>query len=206
MLIDFRQLFPQYGLKFNGVLHVGANVGEEAPIYQQLGIKHQVWIEAHPAIFKTLVKNISKYENAQAFNFAAGEENKDVTFHVANNNSQSSSILEFGTHSIQHPDVKFIDAITVPMKRIDYFFFDKPILAELDLLNLDIQGYELHALRGMGGLVRQFKAIYTEVNKGQVYKGNAEIESMDLFMTVNGFRRVETHWIGNWGDALYLPI
>ncbi len=55
MLIDFRTLFPKYGIKPNGILHVGANVGEESSIYLDLGIKNQIWIEANHDIYIQLV-------------------------------------------------------------------------------------------------------------------------------------------------------
>jgi len=98
-------LFAKYGIKPKGVLHIGANVGEEAPVYEQLGIKKQIWIEGNPEIFLKLKQNISHNPQAVAFNYVIGDENKPVTFHIANNGSQSSSVLELGTHKKQHPNV-----------------------------------------------------------------------------------------------------
>jgi FkbM family methyltransferase len=199
MLIDFRTLFPKYRIKPKGVLHVGANVGEEAGVYLELGIKRQVWIEANPEIFLKLKNNISGNPEAVAYNFAAGDENKQVTLHIANNNSQSSSLLELGTHKQQHPDVHYIADVEVPMMRCDGFEFDG-----CDFLNMDVQGLELSVLKGIGSKINNFKWVYTEVNRADVYQGCAQIESIDLFMVSNGFRRVETKWVGNWGDALYI--
>lgn len=202
MLIPFDHLFSRYGLTFTGVLHVGANVGEEAKMYDSLGIKKQIWIEANPEIFLQLKHNISNNPEAVALNYCIGDEDgKEVVFHVSNNGSQSSSVLEFGTHKVQHPDVHYVRDIPMKTTRIDSLGLD---LSGVDLLNMDLQGYELPALRGMGDLLKKFKAAYLEVNRAQVYKGCAQIESVDLFMIGNGFRRVETKWIGNWGDALYI--
>lgn len=195
-------LFAKYGIKPKGVLHIGANVGEEAPIYEQLGIKKQIWIEGNPEIFLKLKQNISHNPQAVALNYVIGDENKTVTFHVANNGSQSSSVLELGTHKNQHPDVHFVRDIETTMHRIDSLELD---LEGVDFLNIDLQGAELLALRGMGELLRQFKWAYLEVNKNDVYKGCAQIDTMDLFMLSFGFRRVETaRWIGDWSDALYI--
>lgn len=41
-------------------------------------------------------------------NLVSDKDDEMVMFNIANN-GQSSSILEFGTHSSEHPDVKFID-------------------------------------------------------------------------------------------------
>lgn len=200
MLIDFRQLFPKYGSP-KGVLHIGANVGEEFPVYNKLGIKKQIWIEGNPEIFLKLKNNIASNPQAVALNYVIGDENKDVVFHIANNGSQSSSVLELGTHKQQHPTVHYVKDIPAKMHRIDSLDLD---LFGIDMLNIDLQGAEMLALKGMGDLLKQFKFAYIEVNKADVYKGCAQIESMDLFMIANRFRRVETKWVGNWGDALYV--
>lgn len=200
--IHDKGLFAKYNIRPTGVLHIGANVGEEAPVYEQLGIKKQIWIEGNPEIFLKLKANISHNPQAVALNYVIGDENKDVVFHISNNASQSSSVLELGTHKTQHPDVHYVRDIHAKMYRIDSLDLD---LSGVDFLNIDLQGAELMALRGMGDLLKQFKWAYLEVNRAQVYKGCAQLDSLDLFMTANGFRRVETaRWIGDWTDALYI--
>lgn len=199
MLIDFRKLFPKYNIKPKGVLHIGANCGEEAPVYLDLGIQRQIWIEANPDIFLKLKKNISNNPQAVAYCFAAGDENKKVTLHVANNGGQSSSVLELGTHKIQHPDVHYTHDIEVDMMRCDGFEFDG-----CDFLNIDAQGFELNILKGLGDKMKQFKWACLEINRGPVYQNCGEVDSVDLFMLSYGFRRVETKWIGNWGDGIYI--
>jgi FkbM family methyltransferase len=194
-------LFAKYGINPTGVLHIGANVGEEAPVYEQLGIKKQIWIEGNPEIFLKLKNNISHNPQAVALNYVIGDENKPVTFHIANNGSQSSSVLELGTHKEQHPDVHFVGDIQTTMHRIDSLGLD---LEGVDFLNIDLQGFEWQALQGMGDLINKFKWAYLEVNKADVYRGCVQLDSMDLFMLAKGFRRVEVKFVGNWGDALYV--
>lgn len=205
MLIDFRQLFPKYSIKPTGVLHIGANVGEEAPVYAEMGIQKVIWVEANPDLFPKLMENITKFPNPVAYNFAAGDENKKTVLHISNNGSQSSSVLELGTHKIAHPEVQYIGDKEVDMFRIDHALGNGEIDG-CDFLNIDVQGFELNVLQGMGNLIRQFKSVYLEVNKEELYKGCALIDSIDLFMTANGLRRVETLWVGNtgWGDSLYV--
>lgn len=201
MLIDFRKLFPKYGIKPKGVLHVGANVGEEAPVYDELGIKDVVWIEANPDLIPKLQSNVYKYGHC-IFNYCISDTTgDDVVFHISNNGSQSSSILELGTHLIQHPEVHYVTDMTLKTARIDSL----PIgWGQLDFLNIDLQGAELKALRGMGDFLRQFKWAYLEVNQAEVYKGCPQVNDIDIFLNGFGFMRVETKWVGNWGDALYI--
>lgn len=205
MLIDFRQLFPRWDIRPTGVLHIGANVGEEAPVYDQLGIKNVIWIEGNPELMPRLQQNISIYPGQKAHNFLIGDSKGAATLHISNNGSQSSSILELGTHKTAHPEVHYVKDIPMEMRRIDDLFANG-LSVEYDFLNIDLQGAELMALRGMGEILKQFKWAYLEVNKAELYKGCALVEDIDLYMLGFGFKRVETSWAGNtgWGDALYI--
>jgi len=206
MLIDFRQLFPKYGINPKGVLHVGANRGEEFPVYMELGIKKQIWVEAHPIIFQQLKVNVSDNPEAICWNACIGDVNgKRVNFHVSNNGSQSSSILELGTHLTAHPEVRYIEDIEMKTVRLEKLLSDKFVNpSNYDFLNIDLQGAELLALKGLGDYIENFKWAYLEVNKDELYKGCARVEEIDGYLT--GFRRVETCWAGStgWGDALYI--
>lgn len=213
MLIDFKSLFKKYNIKPKGICHIGGNIGEEFPVYMELGITRQVWVEANPRMYKILVENIKSNPEAIAWCFCAGDENKEVVLHESNNAGQSSSILELGTHKTAHPEVHYIADIRTRMYRLDNFFnplgdkndsdFD---LSGIDFLNIDIQGAELMALKGMGDLLHQFKWAYLEVNKAHLYEGCALVEEIDEYLLKFGFERVETKWCGNnnWGDALYI--
>lgn len=206
MLIDFRTLFPKYGIAPKGVLHVGANVGEERDVYLELGIKKQVWIEANPEIFSRLAVNLSGNPDAMAFNYCIGDEQgKEVVFHISSNGSQSSSVLELGTHATVHPDVTFVKDLTMTMHRLDKLFGTHGLLP-CDFLNIDLQGAELMALKGMGNQLHDFKWAYIEVNQNYLYRDCALVGDIDDYLKSFGFRRVETKWAGNtgWGDALYI--
>lgn len=204
MLIDFRQLFPKYDIKPKGVLHVGANVGEEAPVYDELGIKDVVWIEANEQLIPQLIINTrDKYKHKVIHACIGDVQDLEVEFHISNNAGQSSSYLQLGTHKIAHPEVHFVKDVVMKMQRIDQF---RTCWGGYDFLNIDLQGAELKALRGMGNVLHQFKWAYLEVNKEELYKGCALVEDIDMYMLGFGFRRAETRWCGNtgWGDALYI--
>jgi FkbM family methyltransferase len=204
MLIDFRKLFPKYGIQPKGILHVGANVGEEAPVYDELGIKNVQWVEANPYICEKLRLNVEPLGH-KWYNFAAGDQNENIMLHESNNGSQSSSILDLGTHKVAHPEVHYLRDIPVQMRRIDDVFTPYSLI-DVDFLNMDIQGAELKALKGMGEFLKYFKWAYLEVNKEELYKGCALVQDIDTYMLGFGFKRVETMWCGNtgWGDALYI--
>lgn len=71
--------------------------------------------------------------------------------------------------------------------------------------NIDIQGAELLALKGMTKVINNYDYIYLEVNKEHLYKDCALIDEIDSFLNTFNFTRVETFWTDyNWGDALYI--
>ena len=207
MIIDFRDLFPRYNISPRGVLHVGANVGEEFPVYMELGVKKQIWVEAHRPTFEKLKANVSANPEAICWNALVGDKNGKEIFNVSNNGSQSSSILELGTHLQAHPEVYYIEHIEMNMVKLEDLF-QSPFVdpSNYDFLNMDLQGAELKALRGLGKLINNFRWAYLEVNRKELYKGCGLIEDIDFYLGAYGFQRVETKWVGStgWGDALYV--
>jgi len=204
MLIPFDSLTHKYRFQPKGVLHIGANVGEERHAYHNMRVDRVIWIEANQEIFKRLEVNLVHYPNQHALNYCIGdEEGKDVVFNVSNNGSQSSSILELGTHKLVHPEVKYINKISMKMKRVDKIDYD---FSGLDFLNIDLQGAELMALEGMGDLLDQFYFAYLEINERELYKGCPLLPELNRFMKDKGFMFKEKQMAGNtfWGDGFWM--
>jgi len=189
-----------------GAIHVGANVGEERDWYKLQDFKRVLWFEPNKELFPTLEKNIWNYPEQIAFNFGIHDTLKSGILHIANNHGQSSSLLELGTHAVNHPDVKYIKDQDVVLRRLDWVF--EHIYQNIDnfnFLNVDVQGTELNVLKSFGELLRKLDYIYTEVNEEEVYKGCACICDIDEYVHLFGFERVETLITkAKWGDALYV--
>ena len=89
-----------------GAFHLGAHDCEELPFYNQLGLKKEdiIWIDAiNSKVIEATNRGIPNVYNA----VITDKDDAEVTFNVSNN-VQSSSVLEFGTHSIEHPTVVYI--------------------------------------------------------------------------------------------------
>lgn len=206
MLIPFEILFRKYNINPNGILHIGANTGQEAEAYDKLGVKNVIWVEAIPDVYLKLRSHISKYPGHIAIEACVSDKDGEtVEFNIANNEGQSSSFLELGTHKQEHPTVKYINQIALQTIRVDTLLQQNNLtLSDGWLLNIDLQGAELLALKGMGNLIDFFDYAYLEVNQKELYKGCPLIQDIDLFMGIKGFDRKETKMTGNgWGDALY---
>jgi len=208
MLIPFKNLLSKYNIKPTGVFHIGASIGQEANDYFNSGVENVVWIEAIPYIFQELLNNIEKYPGNIAFNECISDsDGETITFNISSHGAQSSSILQLGTHKTDHPEVRYVSSISAKTKRIDTLLEEHQLtLSNYDFLNIDLQGAELLALKGIGEEFKNVRYAYIEVNKAELYIGCPLIKDIDDLMWIHGLHRVETEWCGNfgWGDAFYV--
>lgn len=208
MLIDFGYLWNKYKVNATGVLHIGASHGEEAAAYCNNGIVRTIWVEAIPEVFEKLVHHIAGFPGSVAFNACvSNKDGEEVIFHVSSNEGQSSSFLELGTHKVAHPDVSYIRDIKMTTKRVISLFKENNLdPREYTFLNIDLQGAELLALKGMNGMLKFIDYAYLEVNKAHLYVGCPLVGEIDEYMGLFDFVRVETLWAGNtgWGDCFMI--
>lgn len=210
MLIPFKDLFEKYAIKdCKRILHVGAHQGQEAQAYADLGAEYVTWIEADPRTYWKLMKHLEQFKNQYALLACISDKDGEIVdFKIASNGGQSSSFLDFGTHAKMHPDCTFVSHMKLETVTLATLISEGkiPTITNFDLLNIDIQGAELLALKGLGDHLNQFKYLYLEVNKDEVYKGCPLVEDIDFYVAPFGFRRVETLWASanlTWGDAFY---
>lgn len=206
MLIDFQTLARKHPeFKPKGVVHVGAHEGQELQHYHKLGIEKMIFIEALPKIYDKLVKNCEPYPEVMCFNECVSDKDgEEITFNVANNDGQSSSFLQLGTHKQMHPDVEYIEEIKMKTVRLDSLL--SGIDEDYDFLNMDLQGAEGHALRGLGDVLNQFKYLYLEVNITEVYECCMQLPELEEYLAGFGFKKKDIFFPGNctWGDCFFM--
>lgn len=181
-------------------LHVGAHRAEELDMYEKLKFERVDWVEAQPDLCEELKQRLPGSSNRVYQACVWGTTGLRVNLRITNN-SHSSSILPFGSHSRDYPNVRVDHEISVSTIRLDEFLQEKAY----SFVNLDIQGAELEALKGMGDLISTVDVVYTEVNNKEVYEGCALIDDLDEWLGARDFRRIVTKWTSKgWGDAIYL--
>lgn len=207
MLIPYQQIkdiLSANNIAITGAFHIGAHECEEIPFYRQLHLPlcDMIWIDAIPQKVKEAKeRGIPNVYHA----VITDKDDEEVTFHVSNN-GQSSSVLEFGTHAQEHPQVVYVENIVQKSTTIRSFVERNQIeLSTYNFWNFDIQGAELMALKGAGDLIKHASAIYLEVNEKELYKGCGLIGEIDSMLAEYGFTRVITSMTPHaWGDALYI--
>lgn len=203
MLIPLDILVNKYNISFKGILHVGAHECEEIHAYDKyIGRENVLWVEAMPEKVEQCKQTHSNVLIEQA---VVSDIIETVTFHVSNN-GQSSSILNFGLHSFFHPQVHYTHSYEAQTRPLKEFIGNYNI--PYNFINLDIQGAELKALKGMEEYLNSIDYIYTEVNSDYVYENCALVGEIDDYLGKFGFNRMETSWCGEnrWGDAFYMKV
>lgn len=207
MLIPFDELLQSHP-RPAGVLHLGANTGQEAAMYANLGIPQVIWVEALPSVYERLVDHLDSFPGQIALHACvADKDGQEVAFNISSNGGQSSSMLEPGTHLTAHPEVRFLHKVQLRTVRVDTLLaingFDFRTKTGW-FLNADLQGAELLALKGMDSILRAFNFAYIEVNEKELYKGCALVADIDAYLAESGFKpgaTKMTKW--GWGDRFY---
>lgn len=209
-------LIKDYPVKMRGVIHVGAHFGQEYEDYVQYGIKNMIFFEPLTAAYQKLlarlpdtksfdaILHLQPLPNVRTIRMALGNTTGKIEMFVETaNQGMSSSILEAGTHLASYPKITFDTKETVKIDKLDNILFPRALY---NVLNIDVQGYELQVLIGAQETLKDIDVIFTEINVGEVYKGCAKLPELDDFLHQHGFTRVWTHiydGIG-YGDAIYV--
>lgn len=198
LLRRLRRLFEPDPNRFlrevRGVVHVGANVGQERALYARHGLD-VLWVEPIPDVFARLAANLEGYPRQRALEaLVTDRDGAEYTFNLANNDGESSSILPLKDHRDVYPTVVYTGSIklvgvTLPTllarERVD--------VARYDALVLDTQGSELLVLRGAAPLLGQFKFIKTEVPDFEAYEGCAQLAELAAYLRSHGFVEWSRH-------------
>jgi FkbM family methyltransferase len=193
-----------------GVVHVGANVGQERDLYERLHLD-VLWIEPIPEVYAELRSNIASLPRQRALQYLITErDGATYEFNVANNRGESSSILALKAHRDVWPNVAFTRTIALQSTTLATLVEQERIdLSRYDTLVMDTQGSELLVLRGAERVLRHFKFIKTEVPDFEAYAGCARLDDIAAFLQARGFREQSRHCfaeragVGRYFDVVY---
>ena len=198
MILDLKKLVNKYNLNLNGVIQIGAHIGQEYNLYKELDIKHMAFFEPQKQIFEKLSNHISESNNIKLYNIALGNKKGSIKMYIDSYKQQSSSILKPKKHLNQYPHIEFHNEQNVGIDKLDNIIQSKLY----NFISMDVQGYELEVLKGSKNILHNIDYIQTEVNRDELYKNCAQVNELDSFLDEYKFIRIVTNWKGkNWGDA-----
>lgn len=170
------------------IIDCGAHVGGDSIDMCRLYSGSQIHsFEPVPAIFKLLKHNTRKFNRITCHAIALSNQNGEQTMHVSSGASDgSSSLLQPHEHIKDHPDVFFNEDITVQTLTLDDWAAQQQI-TKIDLLWLDMQGFELEVLKASSVILPTVKAIHIEVSTRATYSGVPLYKEVKEWMEAQGF-------------------
>jgi FkbM family methyltransferase len=180
--------------KISGVVHVGANIGQERGLYDAFGLR-VIWIEPVPEIFEALKSNLRDFPDQRAIQcLVTDRDDAEYPFHIANNKGESSSILELKHHRDIWPEVNYTGTVLLKSSTLTSLLKRERVnLSDYQGLVLDTQGAELLVLKGSVPLLSGFMYIKAEVPDFEAYAGCCRLSELDSFMTQHGYVEFARH-------------
>ena len=109
------------------------------------------------------------------------------TFHI-NNYDATSSLFPFNSalteQFVELKDLHTVSTRTVQTRQLDDIL---PRKDHVDFLKLDIQGFELEALRGAESLLQRTSVIHCEVSFAEIYERQCLFSEIETFLRDRGF-------------------
>lgn len=169
--------FGSYLRQGDAVIDIGANVGTSSLSAAHLvGDKGKILaFEPHPVIFNYLTQNIALngFSNIHPYNLALGDKRGTVSFSSQHGDAQNR-VREDGKLSIS-------------VDRLDHILENTP-LAQVDLLKIDVEGYELFIFKGATSILSRTRCVFFECYERQFKTYQYHSQDLFDFLKAQGFR------------------
>lgn len=169
--------------KLSFVIDVGANTGQWISAIQKfIAIESAEVFEPNPEAFELLRSNLGHQTNFRLHQNALGMHQGVSTLHVTGESSLTSLLPpskllgeQYTNHSAQ-----IVHEIQVPVKTLDAVVSGE---AAVDLLKIDVQGFERPVLLGGVNTLKRTRAVLIEMNFVSHYQGDDTFASLMGLLT-----------------------
>jgi len=199
------------GVRYPAILEAGAADGYNTLRFAKI-FPHATIYAFEPVSknFNRLKNAVSKLSNVKIFNFALGdfdgtsEINISTTKNRPDSVAASSSLLKPALHSTLYPDIDFEEKETVTVRTIDSWASEYNV-EKIDVMWLDMQGYEYRALKASPRILATVKVIYCEVSLKYVYEDSCLYDELKEWLISMGFKIAMTEIDGDVsGNVLFV--
>lgn len=208
--ISRARLLPDGELpRLRNVVDVGANVGRWS---QALLALHEptrlIAIDPQPGVQEALATALHGRVGVDIVRAAVGSENGSVSFNVTAHPDNASVLDPRHAEMRQHYGMGYevLDTIDVPQRTLDDLTAD---LGEIDLVKIDVQGYEREVIAGAHDALSRTRHVLLEVLFRSHYVDDLTFVDLHQRMLERGFELANLapvhaqHGVALWSDALY---
>jgi len=185
------------------IVDCGANDGRDSVDLATLFPRGAVYaFEPLDPIYDQLLANAAGMPNVHPVKLALADENGERTFFV--------SLPPYtGSSSLLPPDgnvAAFGQSIVVQTMTLDHWA-ERAGVARVDMLWLDMQGFELQAMRAAPRIMETVRVVYTEASRtGERYKDACLYPELRSWLEAQGFavKAEQLPWGGVGGNVLFV--
>jgi FkbM family methyltransferase len=184
-------------------LDLGAHVGAVSTRIREVFPRSRVFaFEPAPGPFEVLRGRASEDPGIVPVQAAVGDREGEIVLRETRN-PLLSSVLEptDRTRALSFGAAEVVAETRVRLRRVDTWAGEAGV-DRIDLVKLDVQGYELAALRGMGSLLGGVSAVFAEAHLEPGYEGAATFTDIDLYLRAQGLLIHQIHELTTRGDDL----
>jgi FkbM family methyltransferase len=167
-------------IKMNVIFDVGA--GDKSIYFEHPGEVH--YFEPFPKTYKELISKENNNSKYYYNNFGLSDKEEIIAYY---DDAGSFVNREIGPSGVKST----FNGLNLPLKMANNYIIDKNI-QEIDFVKLDIEGYELRALKGFSDKLSNVKIVQFEYGIGQADAGDNLREIVDYLKKYNfdGFSRM----------------
>ncbi|MDB9347417.1 FkbM family methyltransferase [Nodularia spumigena] len=180
----------------NIIFDVGANIGQTANGLIQYFPKTQIYcFEPVKSSFDILHKNFSSFSNISLLQQGFGSKSEHKIINIYDDSQLNTLIVNAPR------DAQKINEEKIFLDTIDNFCLDNQIPA-IDILKMDVQGWEMEILLGAMNFISQkkIKFIYTEVGFRRQDRDMQHFSEINDFLESQGYYLCGFYSLFRWGD------
>lgn len=160
--------------------------------------------ECNPESINNCLNNIKNYPEIELIPKAVSNINGCIDFYITDMDKSIDKNIG-ASSALYHLDNKttfFQKKINVESTTLDTFIEEKKI-DKINLLCLDLQGYEKIAIEGLSNNIDKVDYIISEISFQSYYINDTLFIDYNKYLNELGFELLETLNYGGFGDALY---
>lgn len=181
------------GLDCRTVVDIGANRGQFAMVARRcIPQARVISFEPLPAAAAKFRAVFADDDRVTLHEVAIGPVPGNATIHVSRRDDSSSLLPITSTQVALFPGTAEVATATVRVAPLREFVSSEDIQPPA-FLKLDVQGYELEALRGCEDLLGQFSYVYAECSFMELYAGQALADEVIAWLRERGLRLRGVH-------------
>lgn len=190
-------LAKKYGITEGGIiLDVGGGQATTAVLFAKEFPKHDIYIfEPIKSNFQEIEKSPNRTAQWQLVNKACGSQIGTTHINIAGRVT-ASSLLDLDATQVEGSYIDVLQTQRTETIALTMLDVEIPKNKVVDVLKMDVQGFELEVLKGAMSILPNIKVIVLEINNHQGFKNAPTYYEIDAFLRLNNFEFYD-HFAGH---------